>query len=73
MHAISAFFPLPLWACPAGSRTRATDDDLELDRDFLQHVHDLKLKLIDKAWVERSHKAVMKGQAASRTTHASTQ
>ena len=48
----------------AGSRTRATDDDLELDRDFLQQLHDLKLKLIDKAWVERRQKAVMKGQQA---------
>lgn len=53
-----------------GSRTRATDDDLELDRDFLQQLHDLKLKLIDKAWVERRQKAVMKGQQALLTrTH----
>ena len=54
----------------AGSRTRATDDDLELDRDFLQQLHDLKLKLIDKAWVERRQKAVMKGQPGITTLRA---
>lgn len=40
--------------------SRLVDDDLELDRDFLQELHDLKLNLIDKVWIERHQKAVVR-------------
>ena len=41
----------------AGSRHQ-DDDDLELDRDFLQDLHDLKLNLLDRAWIEQHQKYV---------------
>ena len=44
-----------------GSRMRATDDDLELERNFLQELHDLKMYLLEKTWAEKWQKAVMKG------------
>ena len=40
--------------------SHAVDDDLELDRDFLQELHDLKLSLIDRVWIDRQLKFVMK-------------
>ena len=40
--------------------SHAVDDDLELDRDFLQELHDLKLSLIDRVWIDRQSKCVMK-------------
>ena len=40
--------------------SHAVDDDLELDRDFLQELHDLKLSLIDRVWIDRQLKCVMK-------------
>ena len=40
--------------------SHAVDDDLELDRDFLQELHDLKLSLIDRVWIDRQQKLVMK-------------
>ena len=42
-----------------GSR-RLVDDDLELDRDFLQELHDLKLNLIDRVWIEHHQKFVVR-------------
>ena len=45
----------------AGSEgSHAVDDDLELDRDFLQELHDLKLSLIDSVWIARQTKCVAK-------------
>ena len=45
----------------AGSEgSHAVDDDLELDRDFLQDLHDLKLAMLGKIWVERQLKLVIK-------------
>ena len=45
----------------AGSEgSHAMDDDLELDRDFLQDLHDLKLKMTDRVWMDRQQKLVMK-------------
>ncbi len=45
----------------AGSEgSHAVDDDLELDRDFLQELHDLKLNMIDRVWIERQQKLVVK-------------
>lgn len=43
-----------------GSRLRAADDDLELERNFLQELHDLKNYLLEKTWTEKWQKAVMK-------------
>ena len=40
--------------------SHAVDDDLELDRDFLQELHDLKLSLIDRVWMDRQLKYVVK-------------
>lgn len=40
--------------------SHAVDDDLELDRDFLQELHDLKLSLIDRVWIDRQMKLAMK-------------
>jgi len=39
---------------------RAVDDDLELDRDFLQELHDLKLYLTDRTWVDRRQRFILK-------------
>ena len=45
----------------AGSEgSRAVDDDLELDRDFFQELRDLKLNLIDRAWIDRQQKLVLR-------------
>ena len=45
----------------AGSEgSHAVDDDLELDRDFLQELHDLKLSMIDRVWIDRQQKVVLK-------------
>lgn len=45
----------------AGSEgSHAVDDDLELDRDFLQELHDLKLGMIDRVWIGRQQKLVLK-------------
>ena len=40
--------------------SHAVDDDLELDRDFLQELHDLKLSLIDRVWIDSQLKLVVK-------------
>ena len=42
------------------ANSRAVDDDLELDRDFLQELHDLKLYLTDRAWVDRRQRFILK-------------
>lgn len=45
----------------AGSEgSHAVDDDLELDRDFLQDLHDLKLSMLGRIWVDRHLKLVSK-------------
>lgn len=45
----------------AGSEgSHAVDDDLELDRDFLQDLHDLKLSMLGRLWVDRQLKLVLK-------------
>ena len=45
----------------AGSEgSHAVDDDLELDRDFLHELHDLKLNMIDRVWIDRQQKLVLK-------------
>ena len=45
----------------AGSEgSHAVDDDLELDRDFLQELHDLKLNMIDRVWIDRQQKLILK-------------
>lgn len=45
----------------AGSEgSLAVDDDLELDRDFLQDLHDLKLSMLGRTWVDRHLKMVVK-------------
>lgn len=40
--------------------SHAVDDDLELDRDFLQDLHDLKLSMLGRIWVDRHLKLVLK-------------
>ena len=40
--------------------SRAVDDDLELDKDFLQELHDLKLYLTDRAWIDRRQRFILK-------------
>lgn len=47
------------WTSGSGD-SRLVDDDLELDRYFLQELHDLKLTLIDKVWIERHQKFVVR-------------
>lgn len=45
----------------AGSEgSHAVDDDLELDRGFLQDLHDLKLSMLGRIWVDRHLKLVLK-------------
>ena len=45
----------------AGSEgSHAVDDDLELDRDFLQELHDLKINMLDRVWIDRHLKFVLK-------------
>ena len=45
----------------AGSEgSHAVDDDLEIDRDFLQELHDLKLNMIDRVWIDRQQKLILK-------------
>ena len=53
----------------AGSEgSRALDDDLELDRDFFQELRDLKLNLIDRGWIDRQQKLVLKDLRKKHTT-----
>ena len=40
--------------------SHGVDDDLELDRHFLQELHDLKLSMLDRVWVDRHQKLVLK-------------
>ncbi len=40
--------------------SHAVDDDLELDRDFLQELHDIKLSMLGRVWVDRHIKLVVK-------------
>ena len=40
--------------------SRAVDDDLELDKDFLQELHDLKLYLTDRSWIDRRQRFILK-------------
>ena len=40
--------------------SHAVDDDLELERDFLQEIHDLKLSMLDRVFVDRHQKIVLK-------------
>ena len=47
------------WTSGSGD-SHLVDDDLELDRYFLQELHDLKLSLIDKLWIERHQKFVVR-------------
>lgn len=45
----------------AGSEgSHAVDDDLELDREFLQELHDLRISMIDRVWIDRHLKLVVK-------------
>ena len=45
----------------AGSEgSHAVDDDLELDRDFLQDLHDLKLNMLSRIWIDRHLRLVVK-------------
>lgn len=45
----------------AGSEgSHAVDDDLELDRNFLQDLHDMKLSMLGRVWVDRHLKLVVK-------------
>lgn len=46
------------WTSGSYDTHRLVDDDLELDRYFLQELHDLKLKLIDRIWIEHHQKLV---------------
>ena len=49
------------WTAGAeGFHAAGDDDDLELDRDFFQELHDLKLCLIDRIWIDRHQKLVVK-------------
>lgn len=45
----------------AGSEgSHAVDDDLELDRVFLQELHDLRINMLDRVWIDRHLKLVVK-------------
>ena len=45
----------------AGSEgSQALDDDLELDRDFLRDLNDLKLNMLGRTWIDRHLKLVVK-------------
>lgn len=45
----------------AGSEgSHAVDDDLELDRGFLQDLHDVKLGMLSRIWVDRHLKLILK-------------
>jgi hypothetical protein len=46
------------WTQGSQDSGRLVDDDLELDRDFLQDLHDLKLNLLDRVWMEHHQKLV---------------
>ena len=53
----------------AGSEgSHAVDDDLELDRDFLQDLHDLKLNMLSRVWVERHLKLISKDMRRRKTS-----
>ena len=55
----------------AGSEgSPAVDDDLELDRDFLQDLHDLKLSMLAKIWVDRHLKLIVKDLRKKKTVPA---
>ncbi len=48
------------WTSGAAGSAHQVDDDLELDRDFLQELHDMKLYLYDRSLVDLHQKAVMR-------------
>lgn len=53
----------------AGSEgSHAVDDDLELDRDFLQDLHDLKLSMLTRIWVDRHLKLISKDMRKRKTS-----
>lgn len=53
----------------AGSEgSHAVDDDLELDRDFLQDLHDLKLSMLARIWVDRHLKLISKDMRKKKTS-----
>lgn len=53
----------------AGSEgSHAVDDDLELDRDFLQDLHDLKLSMLARIWVDRHLKHILKDMRKKKTS-----
>ena len=51
---------IEMWTQGSVESHRLVDDDLELDKDFLQDLHDLKLNLIDRVWVEYHQKYVLR-------------
>ncbi len=45
----------------AGSEgSHVMDDDLELDRVFLQELHDLRIGMLDRVWIDRHLKLILK-------------
>ena len=48
------------WTSGSLGSQRQVDDDLELDRYFLQELHDLKLSLIDRVWIEHHQKLIIR-------------
>ncbi|XP_011406579.1 PREDICTED: acidic fibroblast growth factor intracellular-binding protein-like [Amphimedon queenslandica] len=48
------------WSSGSLGSHRQVDDDLELDRYFLQELHDIKLNLIDRVWIEYHQKLVLR-------------
>ena len=48
------------WTSGSAGSTRQVDDDLELDKDFLQELHDMKIHLYDRGWIDLHQKAVVR-------------
>ena len=55
-----ANFMIQRWTSRSGESRNLVDDDLELDRDFLHELHDLKLNLIDRVWIDHHQKYIMR-------------
>lgn len=48
------------WTSGSAGSTRLVDDDLELDKDFLQELHDMKIHLYDRALIDIHQRAVLR-------------
>lgn len=55
-----ALLMIESWTSGSVDTSRQVDDDLELDKDFLQELHDMKLHLYDRAFIDTYQRLVLR-------------